>query len=242
MAGPSVYAAAVTSRPDVQPSFAQVWHAGTAIVAGAALTLHLVLGVANGQTALPERLLRMVSYFTFQADVLVLVGCAVLAFRPDRDSLAWRVVRLNGLVAMVVTFVIYLVLLRPTLQLTGWDAVADIGLHYLTPAFMVAGWALFGPRRRVDARVVLLALIWPVGWFAWTLLHGAVAAFYPYPFVDIRSLGYDGVLLRAGMVTTLLFATSVLAWILDRRLSVVAPHGWAPLWERTPETAHFPRP
>jgi hypothetical protein len=233
--GLHVYAAAVIHRPAVLPA-ARVWHVGTALVVGAALLLQLVLVSVNGQLAMPERLLRLLSTYAFQANVLALVSCGLLALRPERDSTAWRVVRVNVLVAMVLTFAVYLLLLRPTLHLTGWDAVADVGLHYLSPALVVGGWVLFGPRRGIDAKVVLLALVWPVGWFAWTLLHGILSGFYPYPFVDVRSLGYGGVALRAGMVIVLLLGFTMVVWTLDRRLSTVAPHGWTPPWERTADT------
>lgn len=213
-------------------SAARAWHATTAVVVGAGLLVQLVLVVAGSQAAMPERILRPISYFTVQADVLVLAWSAVQAWRPERDSGAWRVVRLDALIAASLTFVIYLALLRPTLHLTGWHEVAHVVLHYLTPMLVVGGWLLFGPRRRIDLRVMLLALAWPTGWFAWTLLHGAVAGFYPYPFVDVRSLGYSAVLLRAGVVLAVMLGLAVAAWTLDRRLNAVAPRGWAPPWQR----------
>jgi hypothetical protein len=226
-------------RPVVLPA-ARAWHGATAVVIGAALLLQIVLALVNGQVAMPERLLRLLGHYTFQANVLAFASCALLALRPERDTTTWRVIRVDALVAMALTFWVYLVLLRPTLHLSGWDVVADVGLHYLSPGLVVGGWALFGPRRRIDAGVVLLALVWPVGWFAWTLLHGALSGFYPYPFVDVRSLGHDGVLLRAGMATGLLLGFTVAAWILDRRLTTVAPHGWSPPWERTADSSRTP--
>lgn len=221
---------------------ARVWHAATAVLVGVALLLQLSLVVVNGQISMPERLLRLVSYFTVEANLLVLVSSAQLALWPDRDGLGWRVARLGGLVGSSVTFLVFLLVLRPAMHLTGWDAVADVGQHYLAPVLMVGGWVLFGPRRRVGARTALTTLAWPVGWFAWILLFGAVGDFYPYPFVDVRNHGYDGVLLRALLATTLLAATVGGAWALDRRLNASAPHGWVPPWERGDRAAATPRP
>jgi hypothetical protein len=223
----------VISWPAVFP-VARVWHAVTAVVAVAALLLHVVLVVISGQGTSPERLLRLAGYFTVQADVFVAAGCGLLALRPERDSVAWRVLRADALVAMVVTILVYVALLRPTLHLSGWEAVADAALHYVCPLMVITGWVLFGPRRRIDVQVVLLAVGWPLGWFAWTLLHGALSGFYPYPFVDVRSLGYGGVLLRAGLATGLLFGLTVAVWTLDRRLNATTPHGWAPAWASPP--------
>ena len=216
---------------------ARAWHAATAVLVGAALLLQISLVAANGQVSMPERLLRLVSYFTVEANLLVLVSCAQLALRPDRDGLGWRVARLGGLVGISVTFLMYLLVLRPAMHLTGWDAVADVGLHYVSPVLMVGGWVLFGPRRRVGPTTALVTLAWPVGWFVWILLFGAVGDFYPYPFVDVRNHGYGGVLLRALLATTLLGAVVAGAWTLDRRLNATAPHGWVPPWERGDRTA-----
>jgi hypothetical protein len=238
--GVGVYAAVVIARLAVLPA-ARAWHAVTAVVVGAGLLAQSVLVVAGGQTTMPERILRPISYFTFQAEVLVLAWSAMQALRPERDSTVWRVVRLDTLIATVLTFVIYLLLLRPTLHLSGWDEAVHVCLHYLTPTLVVGGWLLFGPRQRIDLRAALLALAWPIGWFAWTLLHGALASFYPYPFVDVRSLGYSGVLLRAGVALVALFGLAVTAWTLDRRLNAVAPHGWAPPWQRTDDGTRAPR-
>lgn len=207
---------------------------------GAALVLQLVLVVGGGQTELPERLLRPLSYFALQANLLVFAGALMQAVRPERDSTGWRVIRLDALISSAVTFAVYLFLLRPTLHLSGWEDVAHVGLHYVGPVLVVGGWLLFGPRRRIDLRVVLLGLIWPVCWFVWTLLHGAVTSFYPYPFVDVRSMGYSGVLLRAGVVLTVLFGLALTAWTADRRLNAVAPHGWTPPWQVTDDRTRVP--
>jgi hypothetical protein len=218
----------------------RAWHAGTALVIGAALLVQVVLLVAGGQATIPERLLRAISYFTIQANLLALVGAVAILLRPERDSTGWRVVRLDALVSALVTFVVYLVLLRPTLHLSGWQEAAHVGLHYLGPLLVVGGWLLFGPRLRIDLRVALLGLAWPVGWFAWTLVHGAVASFYPYPFVDVRSLGYSGVLLRAGVVLALLLGLAVAAWTVDRRLNTLSPHGWVPPWQAAEDGTRAP--
>lgn len=190
----------------------------TAVVVGVALVVQAVLVMLEGQATMPARMLRLASYFTIETNLLVFSCSLLLALRPVRDGTVLRVVRLGGLVGITVTFLVYLVLLRPTMHLRGWDAVADAGLHYVSPVLMVAGWLLFGPRRRIDVRTALLAVAWPVGWFGWTLLHGAITDFYPYPFVDVRIHGYDGVLLRAVVVVLLLTAVGTAAWTFDRKL------------------------
>ena len=109
-------------------------------------------------------------------------------------------------------------LLRPLLDLHGASYVADRMLHLAVPLLAVLGWLFFGPRGRVDRRDVALSLIYPVAWLLWTLLHGAVSRWYPYPFVDVDRIGYLRVALNGLGVAALIVMLSLLALVADRRL------------------------
>ena len=208
------------------PPGAPWFHLATAVVATAALLLQLVLTTTAGGASLPVRWLRLVSYFTIESNLLVAASAWALWRRPNRGvRTVFRVVRLAGVVGITVTGLVYVVVLRPVVDLAGWWVVADALLHYVVPVMAVVGWAVYGPRRRVDRRVVLLVLAWPAAWFGWTLLHGAVSGFYPYPFVDVDDLGYGHVLGNAALVLVLLLAVSgVYLWV-DVRLDA---------WRRRP--------
>jgi hypothetical protein len=191
------------------PPGATWFHLATAVVTTAALVLQLVLTTTTTGQPLPVRWLRLASYFTIQSNLLVAAAAWALWAHPARGArLLFKVVRLDGVVGITVTGLVYVVVLRPTVDLDGWWAVADALLHYAVPLLAVVGWVVYGPRRRTDPRVVLLALVWPVAWFGWTLAHGAVTGFYPYPFVDVDDLGHGTVLGNAALVTALLLAVA----------------------------------
>jgi len=63
-----------------------------------------------------------------------------------------------------------------------------------------------------------LALLWPVAWITYTLLHGAFSNWYPYPFVDVITHGYARVLLNGALVVVVLAIVTTLFWVGDRRL------------------------
>jgi len=209
--------AAVGSRGKVtDPSRrARLWHGGVALVVAVALVLQLVLVVAFPAAEAPGnvavRVLRFFSFFTVQSNILVLVTAVQLARDPARDGQLWRVVRLDALLAIAVTGVVHFVALRPIQDLSGLDAVADILLHVVSPLIAVAGWILFGPRPRVALRDVGLSVVWPLLWFGYTLVHGAISGWYPYPFVDVGDIGYARTLINAAVVTVifLVLATGV---------------------------------
>jgi hypothetical protein len=77
----------------------------------------------------------------------------------------------------------------------------------------------FGPRRRVDRRVVRLSLVFPVLWLVLRLVRGSlVGGWYPFPFLDVDGLGYPRVLLNAVLVSALFLAMATGARWADQRL------------------------
>lgn len=176
---------------------ARGWHALTAVVAIAALVLQLVLVVQGGRV-LDEveppgtglRLARFVAYFTIQSNILVALAATLLARDPLRDGTAFRALRLAATVGITVTGLVHFFLLRPLLDLTGADWLADKMLHMAVPLLAFAGWCAFGPRPRIDGRAIAVAFGWPIAWLAITLVVGAATRWVPYPFLDFRVEGW----------------------------------------------------
>lgn len=164
-------------------------------------------------------MIRYFSYFTIESNILVAFTATALALRPDRDGRRWRVLRLDALVGITVTGIIYVTVLRHVVQLAGLAKVCDIGLHYVSPLITVVAWLLVGPRPRVDVRTLLLALVWPGLYLGYTLIRGEIAHWYPYPFVDVDQHGYVRVLVNSVGVTLVVLAVGAVYLLGDRLLS-----------------------
>jgi len=204
------------------------WHLATVAVITVCLVVQISMTV-NGQAVLvdqhgtplvglPMRLLRFVTYFTIQSNLLALVMAASLAQRPDRDGRLWRVVRIASVVAMAVTFVVYRVALAGLLDLSGAAWWTDFGFHVVAPLLTVIGWLLLGPWPRFDARSAGLFILWPVCWLVYVLILGAGVDWYPYPFLDAGAHGYPHALLNCLLVAALLLGVAGLVLVVDRRL------------------------
>jgi hypothetical protein len=204
---------------------ARLWHALTVVIALASIGTELVM-VANGHnpllaTDLPPagtRVLRFVSYFTIESNLLVALSSAMLALRPDRDGLLFRVLRLDALLGISVTLVVYAVLLAPQHDPHGINALTNAGLHYVVPALAIAGWFVFGPRPRIDEKTLLLSLGWPALYVGYTLAHGAASGWYPYPFIDAAQLGYATALRNGLGIVLLLAGVATIYRVFDRRM------------------------
>jgi hypothetical protein len=211
----------------VNATAGRAWFAALAAVVGASLVLQLVLmftgpGIdpfgGDAPAGIGTRLLRFFSYFTIQSNLLVLAVALSLLRDPARDGRGWRVLQLDALLGIATTGVVFGTVLAGLLQLSGAAAWANAGLHYAAPAMAVLGWLLFGPRPRIDRRTLLPAMAWPAAWLAWTLLHGALTGWYPYPFLDAGKLGYPKALSAIGVVLLLALALAMLLRWLDARL------------------------
>ena len=200
----------------------RLWHAGVAAVVAFALVLQLVLVIAfpadDSPGSAAVRVLRFFSFFTVQSNILVLVAAVSLVQSPRRDGPLWRVVRLDAVLAIAVTGVVHYQVLRPIQDLGGWDAVADILLHVVSPIIAVMGWLVFGPRPRISWTDVARSAVWPVAWLAYTLLHGAISEWYPYPFIDVTEIGYGRTLINAAIVTVIFLVLATACRWLDRTL------------------------
>jgi hypothetical protein len=94
----------------------------------------------------------------------------------------------------------------------------NAGLHYVSPVATLLLWLVFGPRPRITGVTVAGALVWPVLWVGWTLAHGAVTGWYPYPFLDVSDLGYAVALGNLGFVVLLVLVFLLAFRAVDRRL------------------------
>ena len=219
-ADPATSAAVPTRRTEL----ARWWWAVTAVVVTASLVGELV-NILRGVTAVddaptPVRVLRFFSFFTVESNILVAVTSVLLWRRPDRDERWFRWLRLAALVGITITGVVYATLLAPVHDPEGSAAVTNVGVHYVAPIATVVGCVLVGPRPRTDWRLVVQVLAWPVAWVLWTFLHGRIGwnHWYPYPFLDVRDLGYTRAILNCVGVAALMLAVASLYRWLDGRL------------------------
>ena len=166
-----------------------------------------------------NRSLNIFAFFTIQSNVLVGVACLLLAVNPDRRSPAFGLLRMTGLIGITVTFVVFHVVLSRLLDIDGWAQAANQFQHTIAPVLAIVGWLAFGPRGLATRRTVLLSTLFPLLYFAFTMIRGPLAShWYPYPFIDVRTLGYVPVAVNAVWVALLFLGLAAAAAALDAKL------------------------
>ncbi|KQY21373.1 hypothetical protein ASD16_18940 [Cellulomonas sp. Root485] len=191
---------------EVRPRYvlARTLHAIVLVAAVVGLSLELVRALTSDD--LGTRLVRLFSYFTIQSNVLAAIAAGMLLWRPDRRGRVFAVLRLDALLCIAVTGIVYHAVLAGLQELTPSGALANLMLHTVVPVGTVVAWLVVGPRPRLSPAVVGWSLVYPLGWIAYTFLRGAVVDWYPYPFLDVSEIGLQSAMVRTGVVAVIFLA------------------------------------
>lgn len=134
------------------------------------------------------------SYFTTQsgmAGVVVLAASGLHALRGGVEPPLMAAVRAVVLSYVVVSGVVFgLIVLESSSQAyyveVPWSSRL---LHFVIPAYALLDWTLAPGRPRVTWKAVGWAMLFPVGWCAFTEVRGPRVGWYPYFFLDPAQVG-----------------------------------------------------
>ncbi|MSO28123.1 MAG: hypothetical protein EXQ60_08745 [Candidatus Nanopelagicales bacterium] len=174
-----------------------------------------------GIDGLVGRLLDWITYFTILSNVIVAIVMTLLFLRPGRDSKLMRVLRLDSLIMIVVTGVIYNLLLGRGVTHEGLDFVSYGLQHVTTPILTVLVWLIVGPRGWINLKVIALALIIPLTWAGFALFRGAVIGAYPYSFVDVATKGLASVLAFIAVIVVVAIILALVLMGIDAVISAL---------------------
>ncbi|WP_430391727.1 Pr6Pr family membrane protein [Dyella sp. 20L07] len=139
-------------------------------------------------------------FYTILTNVLVTKVLCSVAIGP-RNAILRFYLRpgVQTAIAMSITIVslVYNIMLRPLWHPSGLLLVADVIVHDLMPPLYLLYWWLAVPKAGLRWSQILVWQSYPAGYFAYVLLRGAMNGWYPYPFLDVTTLGYAQVLLDA---------------------------------------------
>lgn len=179
--------------------------------------------LGNTEQGALGRIFDYFTYFTILSNILVAVILTMMFLRPQRDSFVWRVLRLDTILMITVTGIVYNAILAANAHNVGWGIVANSLEHQLTPIVTVLVWLLVGPHGWINLKTCLAALIIPIIWLIYALIRGAIIGAYPYPFLDVVELGYGQVFINVGGVVIFAFVLMAIFWGIDRLIVKFRP-------------------
>jgi hypothetical protein len=167
-------------------------------------------------------------FFTVLTNILVALVLTVACLRPaSRGFLARPRTRSAVLVYIAMVGVIYSLLLRHVWTPAGTQLIADRLLHDVLPPLYLAYWIAFVPKGELRWIDPVFWLAYPVAYFGYILLRGAIIGTYPYAFLDAAALGYprlavNGVILLAAFLASGCLCVGVDQALRRRKLSAPA--------------------
>jgi hypothetical protein len=168
--------------------------------------------------------IRFLSYFTIQTNILIVVCMLLPAFTPSsrvsefvsRSSFRTAVMSYSAVVAIV-----YFVVLRNIGHDQGLERFADQVLHYVTPTMFFVDWLVWVPKGHARWSAIGSYLIYPGFYCAWTFLYGVMSGWYPYPFFNTRRLDYGHITgIFVGLIS-LIVGIPLVLFLLDRGLGAL---------------------
>jgi hypothetical protein len=198
-----------------------------ALVLWAALALQFVLVIAKAGelgVGISFAILVYAAFFTIQTNFMAAIITSLAAMGVKCTIFSSR---FKTAIAVYITVggLVFLVLLRPVLDNTGWQAVADALLHYVTPILYGLYWLVAVSKRDLRWRDVAIWMIYPLCYFPAVLAFSLWFGFVPYPFFDLNKLGVMGVLLNAAAISLVFLAGGLIAVAAGRYLGRVGYEG-----------------
>jgi hypothetical protein len=187
-----------------------------------ALQFHIVVDRFQVEgSPLVEAVIRFASYFTVTTNTLVAVLLTLSLIRsPERAPRPPAIAAAT--VYIIIVGIIYYLLLAKSWNPQGIQLVANVGLHYVMPAVMVIYWLLFVPKGETRWSHAVWWLIYPLVYFAFTLAEGLRINWYPYPFVDVATLGYMKVAINGAALLIFFYVLNLIMIALDKTLGRAA--------------------
>ncbi|MEP6584422.1 MAG: Pr6Pr family membrane protein [Ginsengibacter sp.] len=177
-----------------------------------ALAGQFYLIILNRVTSIPGTIIRYFSFFTILTNFLVAVCSTVLLVNKNRWHQFFSNAKTITAITVYITVVglVYNVILRFLWSPEGFQSLIDELLHTAIPVLFILFWIFFMPKAGLKSKDILPWLLYPFIYVIYILIRGAFTGLYPYPFIDVKELGYNKVLLNSGMLVIVFVVFSLL--------------------------------
>lgn len=171
-----------------------------------AIIAQFFLMLENRQADIPETIIRFFSFFTILTNILVALFLTASLFRLKKFP--FKLFLVKGTLTAITTFIVivglvYQIVLRQIWEPTGLQHIVDELLHTIIPLFMLGYWFFNIRKEDLLLKPVFNWLIYPSIYLVFIIIRGNLSGYYPYPFLNIKEIGYESVLLNITVIFTI---------------------------------------
>ncbi len=143
------------------------------------------------------RNLRVYRYFTMQTNLLVIIWLILaIIWSSDPNKMEKLMGKLKGALTLyiTVTFIIFAIILSPLYQPSGIDGIINLMVHYIIPIGFIIDWFIT-ENNSYEWQFIPYWLIYPICYLVFVMIHGVTLDDFIYPFLNIDSLGVNGLVI-----------------------------------------------
>lgn len=193
---------------------------GLALISWFAVISQYVLMFENRNSSVFETNIRFFSFFTILSNLLVAIYFSVQLVKTGS---AFVFSQKPGVLSALTVYIfivglVYQVILRGLWHPTGLQRLVDELLHSLIPLEVILYWYYVETKSNLNYKMIGVWLLYPICYLSWILLRGSVSGFYPYPFMNVSTLGLTQVLINSLVLTLLFLGCSWLIIFTGKRL------------------------
>jgi hypothetical protein len=155
----------------------------------------------------------MLEYFTITTNILVAIAFTVVAFGYPIAPRVLGAIMLS----IVLVGVIYALLLSDLpIGNAPTSALANTLVHRVTPILVPLFWIAFVPKGQLQWQDALWWAAYPIAYLGYALVRGHFTQHYPYPFINVASIGWSATFTNAAGIAAAFIAASCILIGIDR--------------------------
>jgi len=178
-----------------------------------ALPVQFYLLLKGSEFTIFSAAVRFFSFFTILTNTIVFLCTALLLFggRCNMNSFFRKSTTITAItVYILIVGIVFNLLLRQIVDLKGHHLIVSEIFHTVVPALFLFYWLFFVSSEKINFKVILSWLVYPIIYIIYTLLHGILTNFYPYPFIDVTKVGFKTALVNGFFVLLAFVVLSVI--------------------------------
>ncbi|RDC62433.1 hypothetical protein AHMF7616_01027 [Adhaeribacter pallidiroseus] len=168
----------------------------------------------HSQIASPaETIIRYFSYFTLDTNLIIALLSTCLLLMPNSKIAAFFSKQATQTAVAIYIFIvglIYNLVLRFIWDPQGLQMLVDELLHVVNPVLFIIYWILFSHQDQLNWKIILYWLIYPFAYLLFVLIRANWTSFYPYPFLNVKTIGIQSVLLNCLGISLLFLVLSAI--------------------------------
>lgn len=161
-------------------------------------------------------LVQLFSYFTILSNLLAVICLTTLFKVNSRFGKYFFQPRVFSAIVLYITIVglVYNLVLRSLWHPEGLFKLADELLHSVNPVLFVVYWLVYAPKANLKWMEALNWLWFPLGYSVYIFIRGSISHLYPYPFLNIDTLGLSRVAVNSLlMLVAFLLIGFLFVWV-----------------------------